>query len=177
MKKIDLKELKELRQATGAGVGDVKEALLKGGSFDKALKLLQKKGAKILEQKKERASTQGIVASYIHLGGKVGAMVELRCETDFVAKSEPFKKLAYDIAVQIAGMNPKYLEAKDVPAAEKKKAKDFDAFCREYCLMQQTLIKDSSKTVEELLHEAALQVKENIGIVRFVRFAVGGEVN
>jgi len=170
-KKLD--EIKKLREVTGAGVTDVKQALLEAGSFERALQLLQKKGAKLLEQKSERVASQGVVASYIHLGGKVGAMVELRSETDFVAKSESFQKLAYEIAVQVAGMDPRYLDVHDIPADEKRKIKDREQFAKENCLLKQPLIKDPDKTVEELIHAVALQVRENIGIVRFVRFAVG----
>jgi len=177
VKKIKLEEIKKIRELTGAGIADAKEALLGASSFDEALKILKSKGAKILEKKSERSASQGIVASYIHLQGKVGAMVELKSETDFVARSEPFQKLAYDLAVQVAGMDPLYLTAKDVPASKKKEIEDFETFCKEKCLLEQPLIKDPNKTVGELIQEVALQVQENIGVARFVRFAVGEKNN
>ena len=172
-KKVQLAEIKKLRARTGAGMVDARNALLEGGSFEKALLILRRKGAKILEEKSSRITSQGTIASYIHLGGKVGAMVELKCETDFVARSEIFQKLAYEIAVQVAGMAPRYLSLESVPFEEKRKHQDLEGFAREFCLLEQPLIKDPQKTVRELINEVAFQVRENIGVVRFVRFALG----
>ncbi len=171
--KVDLAQIKQLRERTGAGLSDARDALLEGGSFERALRLLQKRGAKILAEKSGRSASQGVVASYVHLGGKIGAMVELQCETDFVARSERFQKLAHEIAVQVAGLAPRYLSWAEVPTDLKRGEQEPESLARELCLLEQPFFKDPTKTVGELINETALQVKEKIGVVRFVRFAVG----
>jgi len=163
---ISASAVKELREKTSAGVMDCKKALLEAdGNFDRAVDILREKGAMQLAKKLEREANQGIIETYIHAGGRIGAMVELNCETDFVARTEDFHKLAHDIAMQIAAMSPKYIRPDEVADEES------DA---EHVLLKQAFIKDSKRTIEDLIHEAVGKLGENIQIRRFVRFEVGG---
>ena len=150
---ISIEDVKKLRQKTGAGIADVRRALEEsGGDFKKAERLLKSWGAEIASKKKDRATGQGLVETYIHSGGKVGAMVEVNCETDFVAKTDEFKNLAHEVAMQIAAMDPKDVEE----------------------LSKQEYIRDSSKKIDDLIKEVIAKVGENIVIKRFIRFELGG---
>lgn len=150
--KINLEQIKELRGLTGAGIMDVRKALEAGeGDKKKALEILKQKGAEIAEKKKERATAAGLIEGYVHNGGKVGVMVELLCETDFVARNEDFKNLAHEIAMQIAAMNPKNVEE----------------------LAKQEYIRDAAKTITDLINEVIGKIRENIKINRFQRFEIG----
>jgi elongation factor Ts len=152
MADIDLQLLKKLRQETSASVSDCRRALDESnGDYEKALKWLKKRSAAIAEKKAERVTGQGIVEAYIHAGGKVGVLVELLCETDFVARTEEFKHLAREIGMQVAAMNPE-----SVPA-----------------LLKQPYIRDASQTIEELVKSMIGKTGENITVRRFQRFAVG----
>ena len=152
--KISIGEVKKLREKTGAGIADCRKALEEsGGDFKKAEELLKSRGAEIASKKADRATGQGMVETYIHVGGKVGTMVEVNCETDFVAKTEEFKNLAHEVAMQVAAMDPKDVEE----------------------LSKQEYIRDSSKTIDDLVKEVIAKVGENIKISRFIRFELGGE--
>jgi len=189
--------VKELRTLTGAGMMDCKKALLEtGGDKEKAINFLREKGLAKAAKRAGKIAAQGIVDSYIHLGGKVGVMVEVNCETDFVARNEEFKAFARDICLQVAATNPAYLSREDVPeevienekeilrrqaANEGKPEKIIDKivsgrlekFFQENCLLEQPFIKDQDKAIKDLLAEKIAKIGENIIIRRFVRFEMG----
>lgn len=194
---ITAEMVKELRTLTGAGMMDCKKALLEtGGDKEKAINYLREKGLAKAAKRAGRIAAQGVVDSYIHLGGKVGVMVEVNCETDFVARNEEFRAFARDICLQVAATNPAYLSREDVPeevienekeilrrqaANEGKPEKIIDKivngriekFFQENCLLEQPFIKDQDKTVKDLLTEKIAKIGENIIIRRFVRFEMG----
>lgn len=196
---IDSKLIAQLREKTGAGIVDVKAALDEtNGDMTAAEELLRKKGILKAGKKSDRVAGEGIVYSYIHGGGKVGVMLELRCETDFVARTEGFVQLAHDIALHIAAMNPLYLDETAVPAelvekereiykaelVESKKpeeimAKILDGKIQKYysdiCLLKQAFIKDESLTVEDVIKHGISKMGENIQLKRFVRYHLGQE--
>ena len=150
---ISLDQLKKLREETSAGVSDCRQALEDAhGDFEKAKKLIIVRGVAKAEKKGGREASQGIIESYIHATGKVGVLLELRCETDFVARTDDFKKLAHEIALQIAAMQPSSQED----------------------LLQSPSIRDASVTMESLIKQAIARVGENITIARFTRMALGG---
>lgn len=193
--------IKELREKTGAGMMDCKRALEEsGGDMQKAIEVLRKKGAATAAKRADKETNQGVVEAYIHAGGRIGAMVELNCETDFVAKTPDFKALAHDIAMQIAAMTPRYIareqvekpvidkeleiyktqaqnEGKKADIAEKIAQGRLDKFYQEICLMEQSFIKDSGKTIKDLLDEATAKVGERISIRRFIRYHLGEETS
>ena len=190
-------QVKELREKTGAGMMDCKKALAEsGGDLAKAVDYLRKKGAATAEKRADRLTNQGLVEAYIHAGGRIGAMVEVNCETDFVAKTDDFKLLSRHLAMQIAAMDPRYISREDVPrdvqdheleiyrtqaANEKKPAQIADRistgklekFFQEACLIEQTFIKDSGKTIKDLINETTAKTGEKISIRRFKRFHLG----
>lgn len=187
--------IKELREQTGAGIMDVKEALEEAGNDrDKAVEILRKKGLAKQAKKADRVANEGLVESYIHAGGRIGVLVEVNCETDFVARTDEFKNLAKEIALHIAAANPLYVSTEDVPmeVIEKEKEiykeqfKDKPAdviekmlegkvakFYEEVCLLSQPFVKDNDKTIGELLGEATGKMGENIQVRRFARFMLG----
>lgn len=189
--------IKQLREKTGAGMMDCKAALEQtGGDIEKAIEFLRKKGAATAAKRADKETNQGVVEAYIHAGGRIGAMVELNCETDFVAKTPDFKALAHDIAMQIAAMSPRYIgreevakdviekeveiykshaqnEGKPANVAEKIAQGRLEKFYQEACLMEQSFIKDSGKTIKDLLDEATAKVGEKISIRRFMRYHLG----
>jgi elongation factor Ts len=189
--------VKKLRDKTGAGMMDCKRALEESnGDLELATENLRKKGAAVAAKRAEREANQGVVEAYIHAGGRIGAMVELNCETDFVAKTPEFKQLAHDIAMQIAAMTPLFVSKEDVdeqtlqkeveiykaqavnegkPAeiAEKIAQGRLEKYYQEFCLLEQSFIKDSGKTIKDLLSEATGKVGEKIGIRRFQRYHLG----
>lgn len=197
MSAVTTEKIKELRELSGAGMMDCKRALEEtGGDLQKAMEALRKKGAATAAKRADKEANQGVVEAYIHAGGRIGAMVELNCETDFVAKTPDFKTLAHDIAMQIAAMSPRYISREDVepsviekeieiyktqaknegkPAnvAEKIAQGRLDKFYEEVCLMEQSFIKDSGKTIKDLLDEATARVGERISIRRFMRYHLG----
>jgi len=194
---MDIKavDVKKLRDLTGFGMMDAKAALQEAkGDLAKATKLLQKRGAELAEKKSDRNAGQGVIASYIHAGDRIGVLVELNCETDFVARNKDFQKLAYNLAVHVAGMQPLYVAPDDVPkdviakemALYKSQAKDkpkaaadqlvagkLNGFYESVCLLKQPYVLDQDKPVEALITEAVGAWKENIHVSRFVRFEVG----
>ncbi len=159
--------VKELRDATGAGVMDAKRALEEsGGDMAKATSLLREKGLALAAKRAERETNQGVVESYIHAGGRIGVLVEVNCETDFVAKTDEFRALARDVAMQVAAMSPQVVAAEDRTA-------EMEGTDEEVVLLKQPFIKDASKTIEDLVKDAVAKTGENIRIRRFVRFGLG----
>lgn len=165
---VTVDDVKRLREETGAGVMDAKRALDEaGGDFAKAKELLRERGIAAAAKRAERSTGQGVVEAYIHGGGRIGALVELNCETDFVARTDAFRALARDIAMQVAAMNPAALSAEDVPGHLPGEAKD-------HALLTQSFIKDSGRTIQDLVSDVIAQTGENIRISRFSRFELGG---
>lgn len=189
--------VKELRERTGAGMMDCKNALVQcTGDMEKAIDELRAKGLAKAAKKAGRVASEGLVISYIHGGGRIGVLVEVNCETDFVAKTPEYKQLAYDIAMQIAASNPAYIKRDEVPAADMERERQvlraqaleegkpekiiekmidgrIEKFYKENCLLEQPFIKDPDKTVEQLIHENIARIGENINVRRFSRYEVG----
>jgi len=194
---ISLEFIKDLRQRTGAGVVDCKVALQEAkGDVDKAIEYLRRKGLATAAKKAGRIATEGLVSSYIHAGGKIGVLVEVNCETDFVAKTEDFQNFVKNVAMQIAAANPQYVRREEIPdnvldkereiyraqALESKKPEKvidkivegkLERFYSEVCLLEQTYIKDGDLTVKEVLDALIGKIGENIQIRRFARFQLG----
>ncbi len=192
--------VKELRNKTGAGMMDCKEALKESnGDFEKAVEYLRKKGLSAATKRSSKAAKEGTVAAYIHMQGRLGVMVEINCETDFVAKTDDFKALAKDIAMHVAATNPLYLSSDEVPeevlerereiyksqaAAEKKPEKIWDKiiqgkmkkYFEEVCLMDQKFIRDGDMTVGTLVNNLIAKTGENIVVRRFARYQLGEEL-
>ncbi|MFA7297746.1 MAG: elongation factor Ts [Dehalococcoidia bacterium] len=165
---VTVDDVRRLREETGAGVMDAKRALDEaGGNFDKARQLLRERGIASAAKRSDRETNQGIVESYIHGQGRIGALVELNCETDFVARTEAFRTLARDVAMQVAAMNPAGLRPEDVPA-------DAIGGQAANALLSQPFIKDGSKTIEQLVQDVVAQTGENVRVARFARFELGG---
>ena len=159
--------IKELRERTGAGIMDCKRALEEtSGDLARAEELLAQQGIASAVKKATRSTEEGIVESYIHSGGRIGVLLEVNCETDFVARTGDFKELAHDIAMQVAAMAPSYVSSDDVPDGE-------DAESAETVLMHQPFIKDPSKSVQDLVNEGIGKLGENIRVRRFTRFSLG----
>ncbi len=164
---VTTEDVKRLREETGAGVMDSKRALEQaGGNFDEAKKILREQGMAAAAKRAERTTGQGIVEAYIHGGGRIGALVEVQCETDFVARTDGFKQLARNVAMQVAAMNPLALTVEDVPADAAGKPE-------ENALLTQAFIRDSAKTIQDLVQETIAQTGENVRIARFARFELG----
>ncbi|MBA31226.1 MAG: translation elongation factor Ts [Chloroflexi bacterium] len=167
MSKVTAKEVKELRDITGAGFMDCKKALEEAdGNQESAISILNEKGLASAAKKADRSTSEGLVISYIHTGGRVGAMVELNCETDFVARTDDFEILGKNIAMQVAAMDPKFL---DNDSAEDSQEKVDSSMI----LMEQEYIRDSSIKISDLLKESIGKLGENIKINRFSRFELG----
>lgn len=169
--------VKELRERTGAGVMDCKRALEEaGGSIDRAIELLRQQGLSKAEKKAGREARQGLIESYVHQG-RIGVLVELNCETDFVARTDDFKTLAHELALQVAATSPKYVSLNEVPDAEREAGlKDYGsekAFIEATVLLAQPAVRQPSRTVEELVRDAIAKIGENIVVRRFVRFELG----
>jgi elongation factor Ts len=194
---ITMEMVKELRERTGAGVLDCKKALAeKNGDMEKAVEYLREKGLAAAAKKAGRISAEGIVYSYIHGDGRIGVLLELNCETDFVAKNPAFKELAKNLAMQIAASRPEYVDKEDVPAealakekeiltaqalnegkpekvVEKMVAGRIEKYYKEVCLLEQPYIKDPDIAVKDLIVEQISKIGENIRVRRFVRYEVG----
>lgn len=190
-------DIKWLRDETGAGIMDAKRALQDAnGDREKAKKLLEQKGLAGMAKRADRTAAQGIVEPYIHAGGQIGVLVELDTETDFVARMPEFKELAHEIALQIAASNPRYLSAEDIPpdeaaemkarykdeavksgkpenVAEKIAEGQFKKYAQGVALLEQEYIRDSSKTVRQLIQDLATKTRENVVLRRFTRYQVG----
>jgi len=161
--------VKELREQTGAGVMDAKRALEEaGGDMEKAAALLRERGMAAAAKRAGRETKQGVVEAYIHAGGRIGVLVELNCETDFVANTPEFRQLARDIAMQIAAMSPQVVAPED-------RTPDMEGPDEEVVLLRQPFIKDASRTIDELIKELIARTGENIRVSRFVRFELGKE--
>lgn len=189
--------VKELRERTGAGMLDCKKMLIEAnGDMDKAIDLLREKGLAAAAKKASRIAAEGLVDSYIHMGGKIGVLVEVNCETDFVANTDRFKALCHDIAMHIAAAKPEFLDKADVPTDNLEKEKEvlraqalnegkpekivermvegrIEKYYKEVCLMEQPFVKDPDKTIRDLISEATVAIGEKISVRRFVRFERG----
>jgi len=190
-------DVAKLRAQTGVGMMECKKALTDAnGDFEKAVVLLRERGLKAVDKKQGRIASEGLVASYIHMGGRIGVLVEVNCETDFVAKSDDFQALVKDVAMQIAAANPKYVREEEVDPAELEQEKEIlraqalnegkpqqiidrmvegrvKKFYEDVCLMNQPFVKDQSKTIKDVITEATLKIGEKISIRRFVRYELG----
>ena len=174
---ISVEEIKKLKELTGLGLTDAKKALVEAeGDFDKALEALRKKGLTKAEKKGDREAREGLVEAYVH-GGRIGVIVEVNCETDFVARTEDFKNFAHQIAMQIAAMAPVYATEADIPAEEiarvKAEAEERVSKEAEKVLLSQAYIMDDSKTVEQFLKETVAKLGENIVVRQFSRIELG----
>ena len=194
---ISPERVKTLRDRTGAGMMDCKKALSEaGGDLDKAVEILRKKGAATAEKRADRQTNQGVVEAYIHAGGRIGSIVEINCETDFVAKTDDFRQLARDVAMQIAAMNPLFVAREEVPnevvdremeiyrtvarnekkpenIVERMAAGKLEKYYQDVCLMEQSFIKDAGKTIKDLVLEITAKTGEKVSIRRFRRFHLG----
>ena len=194
---ITAKMVSELRSRTGAGIMDCKKVLAEtDGNVDAAIQKLREKGLKASELKSGRTTEEGLIISYIHPGSRVGTLVELNCETDFVARTEQFQELGKEIAMQVAAAKPKYLNSEDVPAEDLEAEKTIlktqaeqegkpshiaerivegriSKFYSETCLLQQPYIRDTDKTIDTLIKDAIAQLGENIVVKRFVLYVLG----
>ncbi len=190
-------DVAKLRAQTNAGMMDCKKALTEtNGDFEKAAIWLREKGIAAAAKKQSRIASEGVVGSYIHMGGKIGVLIEVNCETDFVAKTDAFQQLVKDLAMQVAAANPKYVRREEVPAQELENEKEIlrvqalnegkpaqiiekmvegrvTKFYKDVCLLDQDFVKDSSKTVQEIINEATLTIGEKISVRRFVRYEMG----
>lgn len=159
--------VKELREKTSAGVMDCRRALEEaGGDVAKAAEILKERGVALAEKRAGRVASQGTIDTYIHAGGRIGAMVEVNCETDFVARLPEFKALAHDIAMQVAATNPKYVRLEEVPEGSEEEP-------AEVVLMEQPFIKDPGRKIRDIMHDMIAKTGENIQMRRFVRFELG----
>ncbi|MDD8011910.1 MAG: translation elongation factor Ts [Acidobacteriota bacterium] len=196
---VDMELVKKLREQTGISILECKKAIEEAkGDLTQAAEILRKKGFEKAKAKSSRATNQGAVGAYIHMKGKIGVLVELGCETDFVAKNEDFQELIKDIAMQIAAMNPRYVSEKDIPEAVLEKEKEIyreqlaksgkpaaivdkivegklGKFYAEVCLLHQSFFKDEKITIEKLIAEKIHKTGENIVVKRFTRYQMGEE--
>ena len=164
---VSTEAVKELRQQTGAGVMECKRALEEvDGDLERAAEILRQRGLALASARAHRRTAQGLVECYIHAGGRIGAMLELNCETDFVARTDTFKALAHELAMQVAAMGPLSISTDDLPPGA-------EGDPNEMCLLLQPYVRDPSRTVQELISEAIAQTKENIQVRRFARFELG----
>jgi elongation factor Ts len=164
---IPVAKIKELREQCGAGVMDCRNALVEAeGDMEKASQILKQKGYLQAQKKAKRSATQGIIEAYIHTDGRIGAMVEVNCETDFVARTDEFKELAHNLAMQVAAMLPQFISIDDAPPGDTIEAEVA-------CLLHQPYIRDPSKTVQDIITETIAKVGENIKVSRFARFELG----
>jgi len=188
---IATEQIKALRARTGAGIVDCRNALQEAhGDLETAVELLRAKGLATAEQKASRAATEGLVEAYIHTGGKVGAMVEVNCETDFVARTDEFKRLARDLAMQVTASAPRFVSREEIPpdAVEEQRRRFAQELAgrpaaavdgrlarwyQEVVLLEQPFIRDESKTVRDVITDAVARIGENIQVRRFARFRIG----
>jgi elongation factor Ts len=192
---ITAQMVSELREKTGAGLLDCKKALTESnGKVEEAITILRKRGAASAAKKAERATREGLIESYIHIGGKVGVMIEVNCETDFVARNEEFKVLCRDLCLQIAAANPTYVRREEVPEADLAKERDIasaqvqgkppaaiqkiiegklEKYYSTVCLLDQPFVKLAEKSVKDIITEKVAKIGENIQVRRFVRYQLG----
>jgi elongation factor Ts len=198
MAEITATMVKELREATGAGILDCKKALAQAeGDFEKAVEILREKGLSAAAKKADRAANEGLIGTYVHPGSKMAGMVEVNCETDFVARTDQFQELARDLAMQVVAARPEYVSREDIPAEVIEREKEIyraqltdsgrpenvwdriidgklEKWYSEVCLLEQNFIKDSDKVVKDLLVENIASLGENIQVRRFARLEIGG---
>jgi elongation factor Ts len=196
-KNVSAGQVKDLRERTGAGFTACRDALVEAnGDIEQAINILRKKGQAAAQKKAQRATSEGLVGCYIHAGGKIGVLVEINCESDFVARTEDFQKLCHDVSMHVAALDPRFLRREEVtpetldrerdiyraqakatgkpePVIEKIVAGKMEKFYEENCLYEQHFIKDEGTTVKELVDQAIAKLGENIAIRRFSRFKVG----
>lgn len=196
---VSVEEIKKLREKTGAGVMDCKQALIDAkGSFEKAVEILRKKGLATARKRMQKQTKEGVIQAYIHPGNRLGVLVEINCETDFVARTEEFREFAKNIAMQIAASNPLVISRDQLPKEDIERELNFyreqsrdegkpeevveriaqgklGKYLQEVCLLEQSYIKDPTKNVNDLLMETIAKLGENITIRRFVRFQLGEE--
>ncbi len=164
---ISVETIKELRNQCGAGVMECRDALLEmEGDVEKALHVLKGKGLLKAAKKADRVTTQGLIEAYIHAGGRIGSLVEVNCETDFVARTDEFKELAHELAMQVAALSPQYISEEELPEGA-------DIEPQAACLLQQPYIRDPGKTIRDVIVEVIAKVGENIRVSRFSRFELG----
>ncbi|SDW52207.1 elongation factor Ts [Marininema mesophilum] len=197
---ITAAQVKELREKTGAGMMDCKKVLTEvDGDMEKAMELLREKGLAKADKKADRVAAEGVVESYIHAGGRIGVLVEVNCETDFVAKTDSFRAFVKDVAMQIAAMGPRYVRREEVSEEDVEKEREvlkaqalqegkpahivdkmvegrLEKFYERICLLDQTFIKDSDKKIGELVKEQIAKIGENVSIRRFARFELGAGI-
>ncbi len=197
MSTVTAQQVRELRERTGAGMLDCQKALSQaGGDMEKAIQILREKGLATAQKKASRVASQGLVASYIHAGGKIGVLIEVNCETDFVARTNEFQELVRDLAMQVAAANPRWVRREDVPqqviesereiyraqaagsgkpqhVIEKIVEGKLEKFFADTCLLEQPFIKDPDRTVQQLVTDAVARIGENIVVRRFARFQLG----
>jgi elongation factor Ts len=172
---ITTQMVKELRERTGAGVKECRDILVQtGGDIALAIEELRKKGLKVSDKVQGRETTEGRIEVYIHPGNRMAAMVELCCETDFVARTDDFITLTRELALHIAAMNPRYIRVEDVPADAVPADQKPEKFYEEVVLLQQAYVKDPSQTIEDRIKGAVAKLRENIVVRRFVRYEIGG---
>lgn len=165
---ISIEMIKELRDQCGAGIMECRNALLEvDGDMEKALQIIKEKGLLKAAKKAERVTTQGLIEAYVHTGGRVGALVEVNCETDFVARTDEFKELAHDLAMQVAALSPQFITKEEIPEGA-------DVEPQAACLLLQPYIRDPGKIVRDIIAETIAKVGENIKVRRFSRFEIGG---
>jgi elongation factor Ts len=196
-KNVSAQLVKDLRDRTGAGFSACRDALVEAnGDIEQAINVLRKKGQAAAQKKAQRATSEGLVSSYIHAGGKIGVLLEINCESDFVARTEDFQKLSHDVAMHIAALDPRFLKREEVtqdvldrerdiyreqakatgkpePVIEKIVSGKMEKFYEENCLYEQHFIRDEGVTIKELVDQAISKMGENISIRRFARFKVG----
>lgn len=195
---ISIEQVKDLRQQTGAGVLDCRNALEEvDGDLEKAMELLSKKGLAVAAEKAEREASEGLVEAYIHAGGKLGVLLEVNCETDFVARTDDFRELAHDLAMQVAATSPEYLASDDIPADVLEREREWHRgqiggdkseeiierilegklhkYYQQVCLLDQAFIKEEGMTVRDLITSKIAKLGENIKVHRFARFELGGD--
>jgi len=201
MAEINALQVKDLRQKTGAGIMQCKKALMEAnGDVEKATEILRKEGMSVAEQKIGRATNEGIIASYVHAGDKLGVLVELACETDFSARTPEFKALGKDLAMQVAASAPKYIDRQSVPPEAMEKEMEIyreqasrsgkpekvweriaqgklDKWYSQVCLLEQVFIRDTEKTVDDVIKEVIGKIKENVSVRRFVRMELGEDAD
>ena len=194
---ITAEMVKQLRDKTGAGMMDCKSALAEaGGDLEKAVEILRKKGIASAAKRVGRATKEGVIGHYIHMGGKVGVLIEVNCETDFVARTDDFQTLAKELAMHVAAADPRYVSREQVPAAELEKEKEIyraqfagsgkpaavidkivdgklGSFYSQICLVDQPSVRDPNVTVQQMLQAASAKTGENVTVSRFVRFKLG----
>ena len=170
---VSVDTIKQLRELTSCGVIECRKALEESkGDIKKAKEILQKRGMEMAAKKENRVAKDGRIESYIHQGSKLGVIVEINCETDFVAQTDDFKRFAKDVAMHIAAANPKYVKKEDVPADVLKVQDDPDVFVKDACLVNQLFIKDPTVTIQDLIHALISKTGENIFISRFIRYKI-----